>query len=109
MFLDCRRVDVNTECISEPTTISVDGISPYVCPAYVDKRNWLTVGEDHVDDAFEVNQDGDSLTVTRADGWGNGWCIALSFECCQGMIFIVTLLIIKHNLEIILLSPFPKY
>ena len=63
----------------------------------MDKRNWHIVGEDHVGDAFEINQDGDSLTVARTDGGGNGWCIALSFECCQGMMFIVTSLTTKHN------------
>ena len=87
MFSVCKRVDVNVihDCVNSPTTISVEGISSYVCPTYVDKYNWLTVGEDHSSDAFEINQDGDSITVTRTDGGGSLWCMGLSFACCQGV------------------------
>ena len=78
----CKRVHVNTGCAYSPTTIYAQGISSYVCPARVDRNNWLTEGEDHVRDVFEINQDGNIITVTRTNN--AGWCIDLSFECCRG-------------------------
>ena len=77
------------DCQNSPTTISVTGIASYVCPTHVDRNNWLTVGEDHLSDAFEITQNGDSITVTRIDGGGVLWCMGLSFECCRGEIYML--------------------
>ena len=81
-------MDVNTGCVNGQQTINVELISAYVCPTKVDKTNWLTTGGDQINDAFGVSTDGDSITVTRTDGGGNGWCMSLSFQCCTGANFI---------------------
>ena len=78
-------MDVNTGCVNSQQTINVELISSYVCPTKVDKTNWLT--DVNHNDAFGVTTDGDSITVTRTDGGGNGWCMSLSFQCCTGVHF----------------------
>ena len=60
-----------------------------MCPTYVDRNNWITVGEDHSFDTFGITQNGDSITVTRTDGGGDSWCMGLSFECCLGEIYLL--------------------
>ena len=65
-------------------------MASYFCPTHVDRNNWLTVGEDHNHhNTFGITQNGVSITVTRTDGGGDLWCIGLSFECCQGEIYML--------------------
>ena len=58
-------------CLSSPEV---------VCPSVVDKRNWLS--GDNYDDTFAITQDGTTLNVSRSDGAGVGWGMALSVLCC---------------------------
>ena len=58
-------------CLSSPEV---------VCPSVVDKRNWLS--GDNYDDTFAITQDGTTLNVSRSDGVGVGWGMALSVLCC---------------------------
>jgi hypothetical protein len=69
--------------VSSATTLTVKDISSYSCPALVDNSNWLSTVT--YGDTFEITMNGDSVTVTRTDGGGSGWCMNLSFKCCKGV------------------------
>ena len=84
---------MNTRCVSSATTVNVNGISSYNCPAHVDKSNWLAT--DTYSDTFEITLNGDSVTANRTDGGGDGWCMHLSFRCCDGVFLIFKCSIIQ--------------
>lgn len=54
----------------------------YVCPAVVNKDNWLG-GHDYPDAFKTAHVEGGLLNVTRTDG-DTGWELELEFECCKG-------------------------
>ena len=91
--MECKTIIVNTGCVSSETTVTVYGISSYNCPAQVDKSNWLS--RDTYGDTFEITLNGDSVTATRTDGNGRGWCMHLSFKCCKGVFLIFNYSILK--------------
>ena len=84
---------MNTGCVSSATTVNVNGISSYNCPAHVDKSNWVST--DINGDTFEITLNGDSVTATRTDGGGDGWCMHLSFRCCEGVFLIFMCAVLK--------------
>ena len=74
--------------MTSATTVTVNGISSYNCPAIVNKRNWLSDNRAVIlalKDTFEITMNGDSVTATRIDGGAVGWCFHLSFYCCKGV------------------------
>jgi hypothetical protein len=50
-----------------------------VCPAAVSMTNWLT--SDTYGDTFDVQVDGDTITVARTDSPGTSWGMELGFRC----------------------------
>ena len=75
---------VTTDIITSPETANtmlpwLD--ASYVCPAVVNKDNWL--GDDNYLDAFKTAHVEGSLNVTRTDK-NEGWEMELTFECCKG-------------------------
>ena len=76
-----------SDCQESPTTVSVTGIASYACPTHVDKNNWLSMVDDHLSESFVINQNGDSITVTRIDAQEE-WCMGLAFMCCRGELYM---------------------
>lgn len=74
---DCIVAHVGTGPQAAPMSIQ----QGYICPDEVSSDNWL--GDSRAGTTFSVEQNADSISVTRSDRPESGWKQDLMFHCCR--------------------------